>query len=82
MGCVIQERPRQGGEWITLELVGQACEMSQEAAEEAVRRLRRHFGDEFEYRVVDCGSAASTGHPDHEDAASNEAGVRTWTRKH
>ena len=82
MDYVIQERPRQGGEWITLELAGQACELSQEAAEEAARRLRGHFGNEFEYRVVECGGAASTGHPDHANTASNEAGVRTWTRKH
>ena len=37
---------------IWLPEASQACEMERESAECAACKLRRHFGDEFEYRVI------------------------------
>ena len=52
MAYVVQERQRGNGTWQTMELGGQECEMALPNAECAACKLRRHFGDEFEYRVV------------------------------
>ena len=53
MAYVVQERPRGQQTWQTMSLADRQCEMPRQNAECAAYKLRKHFSEEFEYRVIE-----------------------------
>ena len=61
MVFVVQERRRDSGTWTTMRLSGDDCVMAETNAQCAACRLRRYFGEDFEYRVIRKSTAEDDG---------------------